>query len=145
MTNLKSQLEPALGDFRIYQTASGRDAYDLPESPIIAPDTSAPVRFLPEYDNILIAHRARSRILPEEHRKKVLLSAGRVVGTVLIDRFVGATWRVQKDIHSIILFIKLFEPQPQNCAQALHEEGNRLIQFFDEKSNRQAVVIGTYV
>ena len=112
---------------------------------MIAPDTFAPVRFLPACDNILIAYRDRSHTLPEEHRKKVFLSAGRVVGTVLIDGFVGATWKVQKNKDSVTLRIKQFEPQPQKCAQALRKEGNRLIQFFDEKAIRQTVVIGSYV
>jgi len=144
MTHLKSQLAPALGDLKNYQTETGRDMYDLPEATIAAPDSIAPLRFIPEYDNILIAHRDRSRILPDEHRKKVFLSAGRVIGTVLIDGVVGATWNVKKDRSSLILHVKLFEAKRKDCLRAIEEEGNRLLRFFDDKASSYAVVINTY-
>ncbi len=144
MTHLKSQLAPTLADLVVYQSESGRDMYDLPELTIAAPDSIAPLRFIPEYDNILIAHRDRSRILPDEHRKKVFLSAGRVIGTVLIDGFVGATWNVKKDKRSLTLNVKLFEAQPKDCLRAIEEEGNRLLQFFDEEASSHTVVIDTY-
>lgn len=143
MTRLKSQLAPALADLVVYQSESGRDMYDLPESTIAAPDSIAPLRFIPEYDNVLIAHRDRSRILPDEHRKKVFLSAGRVIGTVLIDGFVGATWKVKKDKHSLTLNVKLFEAKPNDCLQEIQEEGNRLLRFYDEEASSHAVVIDT--
>ncbi len=144
MTRLKSQLGPTLGDLMVYQSESGRTIYDLPEATIAAPDALAPVRFIPEYDNMLIAHRDRSRILPDEHRKKVFLSAGRVIGTVLLDGFVGATWQVKKDKHSLSLFVKLFAAQPKDCLQAIEEEGDRLLRFFDDQARGAAVVIDTY-
>ncbi|MCY4070590.1 MAG: winged helix DNA-binding domain-containing protein [Chloroflexi bacterium] len=144
MTNLKSQLAPALADLVVYQSESGQDMYDLPESTIAAPDSIAPIRFIPEYDNILIAHRDRSRIIPDEHRKKVFLSAGRVIGTVLIDGVVGGTWNVKKDKTSLSLYVKLFEAKPKDCLRAIEEEGSRLLQFFDDQAGSYAVAINTY-
>lgn len=144
MTNLKSQLAPALADLVAYQCPGGRDIYDLPEASIATPDSIAPLRFIPEYDNLLIAHRDRSRILPDAHRKKVFLSAGRVIGTVLIDGFVGATWHVKKDKHALTLYVKLFEPGPKHCLGAIQQEGNRLLRFFDDKASSHAVLIDTY-
>ncbi len=143
MTRLKSQLASTLGDLMVYQSENGRDMYDLPELTIAAPDSIAPLRFIPEYDNMLIAHRDRSRILPDEHRKKVFLSAGRVIGTVLIDGFVGATWNVKKDKSSVTLNVKLFEAQPNDCLREIQEEGDRLLRFFDDKASSHAVVIDT--
>lgn len=144
MTRLKSQLGPTLGDLMVYQSESGRTIYDLPEATIAAPAALAPVRFIPEYDNLLIAHLDRSRILPDEHRKKVFLSAGRVIGTVLLDGFVGATWQVKKDKRSLSLFVKLFAAQPNDCLRAIEEEGDRLLRFFDNQARGAAVVIDTY-
>lgn len=144
MTRLKPQLAPALADLVAYQCPSGRDIYDLPQASIAAPDSIAPLRFIPEYDNLLIAHRDRSRILPDEHRKKVFLSAGRVIGTVLIDGFVGATWNVKKDKNALTLHVKLFEAGPNDCLQAIQAEGNRLLRFFGDKASSHAVLIDTY-
>ena len=143
ITRLKSRLAPALGELKIYQTETGRDIYDLPEATIAAPDSIAPIRFIPEYDNLLIAHRDRSRILPDEHRKKVILSAGRVIGTVLIDGVVGGTWNVKKDKHSHSLYVKLFAAQPKQTLRAIEAEGNRLLRFFDDQASSHAVLIDT--
>ena len=145
ITRLKSQLAPALTELVVYQSESGnRELYDLPAAPLAAPDAIAPVRFIPEYDNILIAHRDRARILPDAHRKKVFLSAGRVIGTVLIDGFVGATWRVKKDKQSLTLTVSLFAAQPKALARAIEAEGARLLQFYDGEASSHAVVIEQY-
>lgn len=144
MTRLKSQLAPALADLVAYQSASGRDLYDLPEASIAPPDAIAPVRFIPEYDNLLIAHRDRSRILPDAHRKKVFLSAGRIIGAVLIDGLVGATWNVKKDKQSLSLHVRLFAATPKPILRAIEAEGNRLLRFFDDKADSHAVLLESY-
>lgn len=143
MTRLKPQLEPTLADLLAYQSESGRDLYDLPELTIADPGSISPLRFIPEYDNMLIAHRDRSRIVPDEHRKRVFLSAGRIAGTVLVDGVVGATWNVKKDKRSLSLHVKLFEAQPKACLRAIEEEGDRLLRFYDDKASSRAVVIDT--
>ncbi len=144
MTRLKAQLEPALGDLMVYQSESGATVYDLPGATIAAPDALAPVRFIPEYDNMLIAHRDRSRILPDAYRKKVFLSAGRVIGTVLIDGFVGATWKVKTDKHGLTLTVKLFAAQPKDCLRAIEAEGDRLLRFYDDQASGHNILIDSY-
>ena len=78
MTGMRAQLAPSLGGLVEYRSATGELLYDLEHLSIGDEAAPAPVRFLPEYDNILIAHRDRSRILPEAYRKRVFASAGRV-------------------------------------------------------------------
>ena len=70
MTSLKSQLAPSLTDLVPYVDEGGRALNDLPDLPIDSGETASPIRFLPEYDNILIAHKDRRRILPEAYRKR---------------------------------------------------------------------------
>jgi hypothetical protein len=65
-----------------------RGLYDVPEAPWPAPDTPAPVRFLPEYDNVLLAHADRSRIVSEQ----VAMPRGGTRGTILVDGFVAGAW-----------------------------------------------------
>ncbi len=130
MTGLKSQLAPALTDLARYQSEDGAVLYDLPGSPIIEAERPAPIRFLPEYDNILIAHRDRRRILPEIHRKKVFISAGRVLGTVLIDGFVGAIWKVRMDGKAASLTVTLFERRNSDVRAAIESEGLKLLKFI---------------
>ena len=130
MTGLKAQLAPALKELALYQGEDGAALYDLPDAPIIDGERPAPIRFLPEYDNILIAHKDRRRILPEIHRKKVFVSAGRVLGTILIDGFVGATWKVRRDGQAAVMQVTLFERRSDELRAEIESEGIKLLRFI---------------
>lgn len=132
MTSLKSQLAPVLEQLVEYRNEDGKALYDLPALPIAAADTPAPIRFLPEYDNILIAYKDRQRILPEAHRKKVFVSAGRVLGSVLIDGFVSAIWKVRRDRSKARLLVSLFQQQTYDVLSVIEAEGNALLRFIED-------------
>ncbi|MCY3832992.1 MAG: winged helix DNA-binding domain-containing protein [Chloroflexi bacterium] len=141
MTGLKSRLKPQLESLVCYDTADGRRLYDLPDQPIIDEDAAAPIRFLPEYDNILIAHKDRGRILPEAHRKKVFVSAGRVLGTVVIDGFVRAIWKVERDKTRATLLVTLFGSQSRAALDSIEAEGLRLMGFITDGASDLRVEI----
>lgn len=130
MTGLKSLLAASLAELVDYRDDAGKVCFDLPDLSIEAADAPAPIRFLPEYDNILIAHKDRRRILPEAHRKKVFVSAGRVLGSVIIDGFVGAIWRVKRDKARASLRVSLFEAQAAETRAAVESEGLALLRFI---------------
>jgi hypothetical protein len=132
MTRLKSALKPTLDTLACYRDAQSRILYDLPGKLLVEEEARAPIRFLPEYDNILIAHRDRGRILPEAYRKKVFVSAGRVLGAVIIDGFVGAIWKVEHTKQCAILRVTLFEKQRDEVLVAIEAEGLALARFIDE-------------
>lgn len=138
ITGLKSPLAATLAELVEYRDEAGKACYDLPEQTIADADAPTPIRFLPEYDNILIAHKDRGRILPEEHRKKVFVSAGRVLGSVIIDGFAGATWRVQRDKTHATLLVSLFETHSGDTRAAIESEGLALLRFIaDAAAERQ--------
>ncbi|MFH5801493.1 DNA glycosylase AlkZ-like family protein [Haladaptatus sp. CMAA 1911] len=91
-------------------------------------DTHAPPRFLPEFDNALLSHADRSRILPPEHRQRVI-SERSAKGTVLIDGFVTGFWRLERTRDAATLRIEPFESPSGEQRGALSEEGNRLLAF----------------
>ena len=95
-------------------------------------DLPAPIRFLPEYDNILIGHKDRRRILPEAQRKKVFVSAGRVLGSVIIDGFVAAIWKVERKKERATLRVTLFEEQTADVLEKIEAEGLALARFIEE-------------
>ena len=130
MTSLKSRLKAALPSLVAYQDGDGRVVYDLPDHPITCEGAPAPIRFLPEYDNILIAHRDRSRILPPAYRKRVFLSAGRVLGTVLVDGFVAAVWKAERSKTRATMQVTLFETQKDDVMAAIEAEGLALARFI---------------
>src|SRR6185436_1424670 len=67
------------------QDERGRELFDLPDAPRPDAVVRAPVRFLPEYDNLLLAHADRSRVVPDRFRKRLSASLGRP--TFLVDGF----------------------------------------------------------
>ena len=84
------RLRPQLTTFR---SESGRELFDLPDAPRPDPDTPAPVRFLPEFDNVLLSHADRSHIVPDNRTPWLdPIDAGRHVSNVLIDGMLRGTW-----------------------------------------------------
>ena len=114
-----------------YQDEAGRVLYDLPGLEIVDGDFPAPVRFVAEYDNLVLAHADRSRVLPEVHRKKVLLTAGRVCATVLIDGFVGGVWKLERDKKVLRVRVELFAEPSKKLRKELDQEGAKLMAFAE--------------
>jgi hypothetical protein len=92
---LKRALE-RLEPLRRFRGEDGRELVDVPRAPLPDPDTPAPVRFLPKWDNVLLAFADRTRVLPEPYRKIVIRTNGDVAQTFLVDGLVAGTWRVEK-------------------------------------------------
>lgn len=130
MVRLKERIETLGPELRTFQNERGDELLDLPDAPLPGADVPVPVRFLPEYDNLLLAHADRTRVIPDEHRSRVFLSAGRVRATFLVDGFVAGTWKVEKERGAARLTIEPFEPLPDRVCEALDEEGERLLNFL---------------
>jgi hypothetical protein len=85
----------------------------------------------------VLSHADRRRVISEEHRKKVFLSAARVRATFLIDGFVRGAWKVEKNRKSATLQIEPFEPLSKEDRATLQEEGERLVRFLAEPQGAQ--------
>ena len=103
----------------------------MPDMPLIDEDAPAPERFLPEYDNLLLSHSKRSRIIADEHRSKVFLPGLRVAATFLVDGFVRGVWKVEKAKGTAALVIEPFDALTDQNRQALAEEAERLVRFIE--------------
>ena len=75
-----------------------RPLLDLPRAPLPDAATPAPVRFLPKWDNVLLAFADRTRVLPEEYRKTVIAKNGDVAQTFLVDGVVAGTWSFEQKV-----------------------------------------------
>lgn len=111
-----------------YRDERGRELFDLPGAPLPDDDEDAPVRFLPEYDNAMLGHEDRSRIIPEEHDRAAYQFAGSCA--VLVDGFLGATWRSVRDHDRMRLEIKPLSPLSTATRLSIHAEGARLLAFL---------------
>jgi hypothetical protein len=103
----------------------GAELLDLPDAPRPDPGVPAPPRFLPEYDNLLLAHAERSRVIP--HRRPVPLPPGHggCGGTLLVDGWWQADWKISQGI----LQIRPYTPLSAADRDAIVAEGERLLGF----------------
>ncbi|HEX6077181.1 MAG TPA: winged helix DNA-binding domain-containing protein, partial [Micromonosporaceae bacterium] len=101
-----------------------RTLYDLPDAPRPDPATPAPVRFLPEYDNLLVSHADRSRVMPDGYLARIA-----TYGSFLVDGFVRGRWKLIRHRKAVILRIEAFESLSGTDVSALEEQGAQLLGF----------------
>jgi hypothetical protein len=121
------RLRPGL---RSWRDARGREFFDLPGIEHPDPDTPAPPRFLPEFDNLLLAHADRRRVIPDEYRDRVVHGLGKPM--FLVDGFVRGTWKVDDQRDRVDLVIEPFAPLSPGESSAVEGEGTRLLHFVAE-------------
>jgi hypothetical protein len=129
LREVTERLRPRLGTFR---NELGVELFDLPDAPRLDPDCPAPPRFLPFYENALLSYVDRTRFIPHGPRAQAFTSAGLLVGTALVDGFVGARWKVVRDARKATLIIESFGALRKQEKAALAEEGRRLLAFAAE-------------
>jgi hypothetical protein len=116
------RMRPAL---RVSRDQSGRELLDLPHAPIADPDAPAPVRFMPAFDNALLGHKDRTRIIDECDRKRVARDASAGVPVFLLDGFARGTWAVEGER----LSVTPFRPLTPGETDAVAAEAERLCEF----------------
>lgn len=84
--------EHALDGLPTYRNEDGKTLFDVARAPLPPADTPAPVRFLPKWDNTLLGHADRRRIISDELRRAVIGKNGDVLQTVLVGGVVAASW-----------------------------------------------------
>ncbi|MEU4664837.1 crosslink repair DNA glycosylase YcaQ family protein, partial [Micromonospora chalcea] len=111
-----------------FRDARGRTLLDLPDAPRPDPDTPAPVRFLPAFDNAVLGYHDRSRIIDDAHRNLSVAGAR----FVLVDGRVAATWTVDGGA-VVVMPLRAFTRAERTAAA---EEGAALASFLSEGDNQ---------
>jgi hypothetical protein len=138
---LKDAFEKLRPELQVYRGEGRVELFDLPGARLPAEEVPAPVRFLPEYDNLLLSHSNRTRVIAEEHRSKVFLPGLRVAATILVDGFVHGTWKIEKSRSAATLVIEPFGKLAKKDRAALVEEGERLLEFVEADAKSREVRI----
>jgi hypothetical protein len=133
------ELRPKLQTFR---DERGRELFDLPKAPRPPEDTPAPVRFLPEYDNLILSHDDRTRFVAKEHRAAVFLPNLRVISTFTVDGFVAGTWKIERKKDAATLGIAPFATLPKRVRDELADEGERLVRFVERDARKFDLRLG---
>nr|WP_240941913.1 crosslink repair DNA glycosylase YcaQ family protein [Paenibacillus sp. HB172176] len=106
-------------------------------------DTPAGIRFLGEFDNILLSHANRNRILRDEDRKQVFTRNGLVRPTILLDGFVRGTWQLQQKSKTATLTIAAFQLCSDSERQAIAEEGMKLLRFAAPDADAYHLIVNS--
>lgn len=128
LTPVVERLRPRLLTFR---DEHGRELFDLPDAPRPDPDTPAPPRFLPTYDNIALAHKDRARIYGDLGNWTVVgddaINRVFTKGSVLVDGFVLGGWRLDRDGDRATIVVMPLRPLAPADEPGVVEEGTRLL------------------
>ncbi|QIN77408.1 winged helix DNA-binding domain-containing protein [Rubrobacter marinus] len=139
LTRLGEAVERLRPRLRTFRDEGGRELFDLPEAPRPGADVPAPPRFLPEFDNLILSHADRTRVIADEHRRAIASKNGMVPAAVLVDGFFRGTWRTERARSKATLAIEPYETLTAQDRDALAEEGERLLRFVAENAGSHEV------
>jgi hypothetical protein len=131
-----------LGDELVtFSDERGRVLYDLPDAPRPDPDTPAPARFLPEFDNLVLAHDDRTRVLPAAAKGLVVTKNLRVRATFLLDGMAAGTWAVTVKRGTATMTLTPFGKLTKGALGELEPEADALLAFLEPDATARAVEI----
>jgi winged helix DNA-binding protein len=133
LTKLGAVVERLRPQLRTFRDENGKELFDVPDGLLPDPDTPAPPRFLPTYDNIVLGHKDRSRIIGDP--KEWAVGGGQfdeifLRGSILVDGFVHSGWRVDRDGDRATLVVMPARPWSSGEREAVADEAERLLTFL---------------
>ena len=137
----KRVLEAMRGDLSVFADRQGRELFDLPGAPRPGADTLAPVRYLPEFDNLVLAYDDRTRVIADEHRPLVTTKNLRVKATFLVDGVVAGIWALAVKRKVATLELLPFARLTKRVLTELTVEGEALARFAEPEAKDHAVAV----
>ena len=117
------RLRPRL---RLYRDEAGRELLDVPDGVFRDCGAPAPVRFLPQYDNVYLGHADRSRIMDSVTWGPAFVHRG----AVLVDGFIAGAWKLQRNRNEAALAVELFARVSPSQRRELEVEAEELLAFL---------------
>jgi hypothetical protein len=127
-------------ELETFTDEAGKTMYDVPDGPRPDPDTPAPVRFLPEFDNVLLSHAKRERIIADEHKPAVFTKNLRVKATYTVDGLVAGLWTTEKKRGVATLTLTPFGKTLKKTQAELEREGSALLRFLEPDAKSYEMV-----
>jgi hypothetical protein len=136
LSRLTPTFEALRASLVVFHDEDGQELFDLPDADRPSGEVEAPVRLLGEFDNVLLAHEDRTRIMSAEHRRRLYTPNGILRAAVLVDGFTAGRWRIEDGKAESILRIELFETVAKAVTRTMAEEGERLLAFAAKHAAR---------
>ena len=121
-----------------FTTEDRRTLIDLPDAPRPDEGVKAPVRFLPKWDNLLLAYERRERVLPEPLRKTVIRKNGDVLPTFLVDGVVAGAWDAPLK-GKPAMTLRPFAPISARDRKAVEREAEALLTWLRPEATKREV------
>lgn len=118
---LRSVFEQLRPELLVFRSEGGAELFDLPDAPRPDPDTTAPPRLLPEFDNVLLSHADRARIVPAAHKGRTW-KGNRAFPVLLVDGRVAGVW----ELDGATVTVRAFAPLDRGAREATAAEASRL-------------------
>jgi hypothetical protein len=137
LTGLRPVLEQLRASLVTFRDEHGVELFDLPTAPRPGGDGPAPVRLVAEFDNLVLSHADRSRVISADNARRFYSTNGVFPGAVLIDGFVAGRWRLSQS--RTTLTIEMFGPPAERAAverAAVEREAERLLAFCGPGASR---------
>jgi hypothetical protein len=129
LTRLR-EVADGLGALVRFRSEDGRELLDVPDGPRPDPDTPAPVRFLPDYDNVVLGHADRSRIVDDGVRRRMMGVNGVIPGSLLVDGRVAGSWSLDRDGDTASVVVTPFARLAAAARAEVEAEGAALAAFL---------------
>jgi DNA glycosylase AlkZ-like len=132
------RLRPRL---RTFVDERGRELFDLPDAPRPDPDTPAPVRFLYDFDNLLLSHADRDRVSTPEFRRAFARRDGPTPGAVLVDGITAGHWTLVRERDAATLSVHPHRGLTDDEAAAVAAEAGQLLDFAAPEVEREVRLV----
>lgn len=139
LTGLREVTDGMRSRLRTARTEEGAELLDVPDAPLPDPDTPVAPRFVAEYDNLILSHADRTRVISDSARKGIYTKNARIPGTFLVDGFVHGMWKIARERDAATLTVTPFTPLLRKDADALAEKGAELLAFAAGECERRDV------
>ncbi|MBA3422423.1 MAG: winged helix DNA-binding domain-containing protein [Thermoleophilaceae bacterium] len=136
---LAAAFERLRPELETFTDERGRELFDLPDAPRPPADAPAPVRLLPEFDSLVLAHSNRTRTIADEHRPALVTKNLRVRATVLVDGAVAGFWRLEKARGTATVVVEPLGRLRAAERRAATSEAERLARFVEPEAKAHAV------
>lgn len=124
---------------RTFSDERGRELFDVEDGPLPDPDTPAPPRLLPDFDNVLLSHADRSRVISAEYRRAIQGRNGVLPGAFLVDGVMRGSWTTERGKGTATLTIRPFERLAKRDRSTLEQEAHRLLAWTDPDAETRDV------
>lgn len=129
LPGLRMVMERLRSELQVFRDEGGRELFDLPGAPRPDPATPAPVRLLPAYDNLLLSHADRTRVISDDHRRAMATANGIARGAFLVDGFVAGQWDLVRRRDAAQVVLEPLTALASGDQDGLEVEARRLLRF----------------